>query len=182
MRMASHWTYAGWFTVLRLFAGAFWLVHGVSKFLGSAAYMPPSGYMPQIVQKAIMSQTGFYHDFLLNVVTPNINLFAELVRLGETLTGISLLLGVFTRFGGLVGCFLALNYMAINGEFTSWTTIGSLDAVAFMLSFLMLVVPAGRVAGVDVLLVRRRPAIRKDVVVPEVVEEPPPVTPTTPTA
>ncbi len=180
MRMASHWTYAGWFTLLRLYAGAFWIVHGVSKFLGSSAYMPPSGYMPQMVQKAVLTQTGFYHDFLLNVVTPNIHLFAELVRLGETLTGVSLLLGVFTRFGGLVGCFLALNYMALNGEFSSWTTIGSLDAIAFTISFLMLVVPAGRVAGVDVLLARR-PRVRNDVIVPEVVDEPPPAAPSAPT-
>lgn len=169
--MPSHWTYAGWFTVLRLYAGAFWLTHGIPKFLNSAAYMPPSGYMPQIVQKAVVSQTGFYHDFLLNVVTPNIGLFADLVRLGEVLVGCSLLLGVVTRFGGLVGCFLALNYMAVNNEFTSWTTIGSLDAVAFAISFLMLVVPAGRVAGVDALLVRR--PVRKDVVIPEIVDEPP---------
>jgi uncharacterized membrane protein YphA (DoxX/SURF4 family) len=175
MRMASHWTYAGWFTVLRLYAGVFWLSHGIPKFLNSAAYLPPSGFMPQLVQKAVMSQTGFYHDFLLNVVTPNIGVFAELVRLGEVLVGCSLLLGVFTRFGGLVGCFLALNYMAARGEFSTWETIGSLDAVAFMLSFMMLVVPAGRVAGVDALL-RRRPAVRKDLIVPELVEEPAPGT------
>lgn len=173
--MPSHWTYAGWFTVLRLYAGVFWLVHGVPKFLNSAAYMPPSGFLPQIVQKAVDSQTGFYHDFLLNVVTPNINLFGDLVRLGEVLVGCSLLLGVFTRFGGLVGCFLALNYMGINNEYHSWMTVGSLDAVAFMLSFLMLVVPAGRLAGVDALLVRR--PVRKDVVIPEIVEEPPPTQP-----
>lgn len=173
--MPSHWTYAGWFTVLRLYAGAFWLAHGIPKFLYSDKYMPPSGFMPQIVQKAAMSQTGFYHDFLLNVVTPNINLFAELVRLGEVLVGCSLILGVFTRFGGFIGCLLALNYMAINVEFTSWTTIGSLDAAAFMLSFLMLAVPAGRVAGVDAMLVRR--PVRKDVVIPEVVDEPPPTQP-----
>lgn len=173
--MPSHWTYAGWFTVLRLYAGVFWLVHGVPKFLNSAAFMPPSGFLPQIVQKAIDSQTGFYHDFLLNVVSPNINLFADLVRLGEVLVGCSLLLGLFTRFGGLIGCFLALNYMAINGEFSTWMTIGSLDAAAFMLSFLMLVVPAGRVVGVDAILVRR--PVRKDVVIPEVVEEPPPASP-----
>lgn len=173
--MPSHWTYASWFTVLRLYAGVFWLVHGIPKFLNSAAYMPPSGFMQQIVQKAIDSQTGFYHDFLINAVSPNINLFADLVRLGEVLVGCSLLLGLFTRFGGLVGCFLALNYMAINGEFSSWMTIGSLDAAAFMLSFLMLVVPAGRVVGVDAMLVRR--PVRKDVVIPEVVEEPPPASP-----
>lgn len=175
MRMPSHWTYAGWFTVLRLYAGAFWLSHGIPKFLNSDAFMPPSGYMPQVVQKAVISQTGFYHDFLLNVVTPNMGLFADLVRLGEVLVGCSLLLGVFTRFGGLIGCVLALNYMALNGEFSSWTTIGSLEAVAFMLSFLMLVVPAGRVVGVDAMLVRR--PVRKDVVIPEVVEEPPPASP-----
>jgi uncharacterized membrane protein YphA (DoxX/SURF4 family) len=177
--MASHWTYASWFTVLRLYAGLFWLSHGIPKFLNSSAYMPPSGYMPQAVQKGIMSQAGFYHDFLLNVVTPNIATFAELVRLGEVLVGCSLLLGIFTRFGGLVGCFLALNYMGMNNEFTDWKTIGSLDAVAFMLSFMMLAVPAGRVAGIDAML-GRRPPVRKDVLIPEVVEEPPPATPTSP--
>jgi uncharacterized membrane protein YphA (DoxX/SURF4 family) len=164
---------------LRLYAGVFWLSHGIPKFLNSAAFMPPAGYMPQAVQKSIVSQTGFYHDFLVNVVTPNITLFAELVRLGEVLVGCSLVLGIFTRFGGLVGCFLALNYMGINNEFTSWTTIGSLDAVAFVLSFLMLAVPAGRVAGVDAMLGRRQP-VRKDVVIPEIVDEPPPAAPTSP--
>ena len=176
MRLASHWTYAGWFTVLRLYAGLFWLVHGIPKFLDSAAFMPPSGFMPQIVQKAAASQSGFYHDFLVNVVIPNITLFAELVRLGEVLVGCSLVLGVFTRFGGLVGCFLALNYMAANGEFSKWSTIGSLDAAAFMLSFMMLAVPAGRLAGIDALL-GRRVVVRKDAVIPEVVEEPPLRTP-----
>lgn len=175
MRMPSHWTYASWFTLLRVYAGAFWLAHGISKFLNADAYMPPSGYMPQLVQKAVMSQTGFYHDFLLSVVTPNIALFADLVRLGEVLVGCSLLLGVLTRLGGLAGCFLTLNYMAAQGEFYSWTTVGSLDAVAFILSFMMLVVPAGRVAGIDALLFR--PRVRKDLVVPELVEEPPPAVP-----
>ncbi len=173
MRMASHWTYAGWFTALRIYAGIFWLAHGIPKFLNSAAYMPPNGFMAMIVAKGTQAQTGFYHDFLANVVGPNITIFAELVRLGEVCTGCVLLLGIFTRFGGLVGCFLALNYMAIQGEFASWTTIGSLDAVAFVLSFLMLAVPAGRVAGVDSLLYRP-PARRGPVIVPEVVEEPPP--------
>lgn len=171
MKIASHWTYASWFTVLRVYAGLFWLTHGIPKFLNAQAFMPPSGFLPQLVQKGILLQTGFYHDFLVNVVTPNINVFAELVRVGEVLTGCSLLLGIFTRFGGLVGCFLSLNYMAVQGEFASWMTIGSLDAAAFVLSFMMLAVPAGRIAGVDALL--GRTAVRKDVVVPEIVEEPP---------
>jgi uncharacterized membrane protein YphA (DoxX/SURF4 family) len=178
--MPSHWTYAGWFTVLRIYAGLFWLSHGVPKFLNSPMFMPPNGYMAQTVQKAVSSQTGLYHDFLANVVIPNIQLFAELVRLGEVLVGCALLLGIFTRFGGLVGCFLALNYMAAKGAFGSWETLGTLDAAAFMLSFMMLAVPAGRVAGVDALLWRGPRVRREPVLIPEVVEEPPPSAPHAP--
>lgn len=134
--------------------------------------MPPDGFMPVLVNKAIQTQTGFYHNFLAQIVAPNIQVFAELVRLGEVLVGCSLLLGIFTRLGGFVGCFLALNYMAANGEFSSFTTIGSLDACAFVLSFLMLAVPAGRVGGVDALL-RRRRAHEDPVVIAEFVDEPP---------
>ncbi len=172
MKMASHWTYAGWFTVLRIFTGAFWLVHGVPKFLNSAMFMPPGGFMAMAVQKGIQTHHGAYHTLLVNVVLPNIMLFAELVRLGEVLVGCALFLGIFTRFAGLVGCFLALNYFTNNGGFGSWTNIGSLDAAAFALSFMFLVVPAGRVAGVDALLYR--PRVRRErVLTPEVVEEPP---------
>lgn len=179
MRMPSHWTYASWFTLLRVYAGCFWLAHGIPKFLNAAAFMPPGGFMAQAVQRAATAQTGFYHGFLANVVVPNMGLFAELVRLGEVLVGCSLLLGIFTRFGGLIGCFLALNYMGLMGEFASWTTIGSLDAAAFVLSFLMLAVPAGRVAGVDALL-WRAPVRKEAVIVPEVVDEPPQTTPHAP--
>lgn len=175
MKMASHWTYATWFTILRIYTGLFWLVHGVPKFLDSAKFMPPDGFMPKAVQGAVAAQTGPYHDFLVSVVIPNINIFAELVRLGEVLTGLALFFGIFTRFGGLVGCFLALNYMGLQGEFAHFSTIGTLDGAAFVLSFLMLAVPAGRVVGVDALMTRRRvvatPAGPR--VTPEFVDEPP---------
>lgn len=173
MRLASHRTYAFWFTALRVYVGLFWLSHGVPKFLNASSFMPPGGFMSGMIAHAASTQTGFYHDFLVNVVTPNITLFAEMTRLGEVLVGCSLLLGVFTRLGGLVGCFLALNYAAAVGDFQSWTAIGSIEAVAFVLSFLMLVIPAGRVAGVDAVLVRP-PVERDPIVTPEFVDEPPP--------
>lgn len=175
MRPASHWSYATAFTALRLYAGLFWLSHGVPKFLNPAMFMPPNGVISISVSRAVQTQTGFYHDFLVNVVSPNIQLFAELVRLGEVLVGCSLLLGLFTRAGGLFGCFLALNYFALKAEYASWTGIGTLDAVAFVMSFLMLVMPAGRIAGVDALIYRS--GRRDDVIVPELVEEPRPAPP-----
>ena len=146
---------SGWLVILRVYAGFFWLVHGLPKFLNPAMFMPPNGYMGQMIAHASQTSTGFYHDFLVNVVTPNIGLFAELVRLGEVLVGISLILGFLTPLGGLVGCFLALNYMAASGDFHSAMGFGSLNAAALVLSFLAVVLPLGRVAGIDALLVRK---------------------------
>jgi len=143
-----------WLLVFRLFAGAFWLVHGLPKFLNPDMFMPPNGFMGQMIARASQTSTGFYHDFLVGTVQPNIGLFAELVRLGEVLTGMSLLLGFLTPLGGLVGCFLALNYLAAAGELHSAMGLGSLDAAAFALSFFCIVLPVGRFAGVDVLLAR----------------------------
>jgi uncharacterized membrane protein YphA (DoxX/SURF4 family) len=144
---------SGWLLIFRLYAGAFWLAHGIPKFLNPAMFMPPNGYMGQMIAHATLTNTGFYHDFLVNTVTPNIGLFAELVRLGEVLVGVSLLLGFLTPLGGLAGCFLALNYLAAAGEF-HWSGIGTLNAVALALSFFCMVLPAGRFAGIDALLVR----------------------------
>ena len=174
MKMPSHWTYAGWFTFLRLYTGIFWLSHGVPKFLDAQSFMPPGGFIVMAVQKGLTTHHGAYHAFLANVVAPNINLFAELDRLGEVLVGCALLLGIFTRFAGLVGCFLSLNYFTLNGGFGHWTSIGSLDAAAFVLSLMFLAVPAGRVVGVDALLTRR--TVREQPITPEIVEEPPPST------
>jgi len=53
-----------------------------------------------------------------------------------------------------VGCFLALNYLAAAGEF-HWSGVGTLNGVALALSFFCIVLPVGRFAGVDALLVRR---------------------------
>jgi uncharacterized membrane protein YphA (DoxX/SURF4 family) len=159
--------------LLRIYAGLFWLSHGIPKFTGSDKYMPPSGFMPQFVLQAVQGSTGFYHDFLVGVVTPHIALFAELVRLGEVLAGCSLLFGLLTRVGGLAGAFLALNYFLAKGGFTSWEAIGSPEAAAIALSLVNVLLPTGRYLGVDALFGGRR----KDVViVPEVVDERKPVT------
>lgn len=174
--MRGQWTLGFWFCVLRIYAGCFWLAHGVPKFLHSATFMPPNGFIVQAAQHAASSQSGWYHVFLAGTVLPNIHVFAELVRLGEVLTGCSLLLGIFTRAGGAVGCFLLLNYMAVNGEFASWTTLGSVEAAGFMLSLTFVLVPAGRIFGADALLLRTRSqqaASAEPRVIPEIVDEGP---------
>lgn len=174
MSLPSARYYAGWLAFLRIVVGLIWLAHGVPKFLQSARFMPPTGFMPIAVAEGIKSNTGFYHDFLLNVVTPNAPIFAELVRLGEVLVGLSLLFGLLTRLGALGGVFLALNYYFLNNPSLSFGSLGSLEFATLVLSAANFVFPAGRVLGVDALLGRKRP---EPPLIPEFVDEPAPTVP-----
>jgi uncharacterized membrane protein YphA (DoxX/SURF4 family) len=83
-----------------------------------------------------------------------VTLFAHLVAWGETLTGIALLLGLLTPVGAIGGMFLSLNYALSKG--VDLDAISGLDAAAFVLSFLCLVLPVGMVFGLDGLLWGRR--------------------------
>ncbi|MHB8146419.1 MAG: TQO small subunit DoxD [Vulcanimicrobiaceae bacterium] len=160
MKFPSSKTYAFWLALLRIFTGAAWIVHGTGKFTQSAMFMPPNGFIVGFIAKAASATTGPYHDFLVNVVQPNISIFAELVRLGEVLTGCALVLGIFTRFGGFVGVLLTLNYMAAKGAFGSLEGVAGIDAAMLALSAVNLVLPTGRMLGVDALLGRPRAAAR----------------------
>lgn len=172
--------YGGWLAIVRIVTGAIWLSHGVSKFTQSARFMPPGGVMASYVARGLQTASPPYHAFLANTVQPNIMLFAELVRLGEVLVGVSLVLGVLTRVGGFFGIVLTLNYIAARGHMLSSATLQSTDFALLMLSFIALVLPAGRVFGVDALLGRRAPRVER--VRAEFVPEPPRQGPSAPPA
>ena len=53
--------------------------------------------------------------------------FADLVRFGELCVGISLFLGLLTRFGALFGVLLPLSYLATRGALGSFSAWGALD-------------------------------------------------------
>ncbi len=161
MRLPSPSTYAFWLALLRIFAGAFWLMHGVPKFTQSQDFMPPNGAIVQMLNDSVAHTSGPYRQFLVSTVLPNISIFAELVRLGEVVAGCLLLLGFFTRLGGLIGVVLAFNYLSAKGPLTHTTAWSGLDAAAIVLSAINLVLPTGRFLGIDGLLaLARRPAAR----------------------
>ena len=149
-------TYARWLAVLRIFTGVFWLTHGVPKLLDPAAF-GPSGWIAGSVSEATAHGGGPYNAFLLHVVLPNAALFTHLVAWGETLAGVSLLLGLLTRAGGIVGMFLPLNYFMMKGSYAHLTALGGLDMAAVALSFINVALPTGLYAGLDGLLPARRP-------------------------
>jgi uncharacterized membrane protein YphA (DoxX/SURF4 family) len=180
VKLPSATTYAFWLAVVRLYTGAFWLMHGIPKFTQSAAFMPPSGMMTQFLNDSITHNTGPYQAFLTNVVLPNAGLFAELVRLGEVVAGALLILGCFTRLGGLIGVLLSLNYLSAKGGLMHLSVWSGLDSLALVLSFVCVVLPTGLVLGVDGLLARGKASTPATKAV--FVEEPPMTGPTAPTS
>ncbi|MEO9170161.1 MAG: TQO small subunit DoxD, partial [Candidatus Baltobacteraceae bacterium] len=167
--------------------GAFWLMHGIPKFTHSQIFMPPNGFIVQFVNSAITNTSGTYQAFLTNEVLPNIGIFAELVRLGEVVTGALLFFGFFTRYGGIIGMLLALNYLTAKGGIGHLSMWGGLDAAAFVICAVNVVLPTGRFLGIDALLRHRRPvAVRVGGpsaagVNAEFVDEPPMTGPSAPT-
>lgn len=146
---------ARWLAVIRIYTGIFWLLHGIPKIL-NPHFAQTDGLMANTLREASAGGVGAYHDFLVHTVLPNAPLFGHLVAWGETLTGVSLLLGLLTRLGGLVGVFLPLNYWLMKGGPSDLTTLGGLDWAAMALSFVSLVMPTGLVFGIDASLARGR--------------------------
>ena len=181
MKLPSSSTYGFWLAILRLYTGAFWLMHGIPKFTQSQDFMPPTGMMQTFVNNAVANTHGPYQAFLTNIVLPQAWIFAELVRIGEVVTGCLLLLGFFTRGGAAIGMLLALNYLTAKGGLTHVSMWSGIDAEAFVLCLISFVLPTGRVLGIDGLLahVRDRAAVTPQAVF---VDEPPMTGPTAPTA
>lgn len=145
---------AAWLGIIRIYTGIFWLIHGVQKLV-NPQFAGNNGMMVHIIGEAGQNASAPYHAFLTTVVLPNANAFAHLVAWGETLTGVSLLLGLLARVGGLGGMFLTLNYMLMKGSFATIDGYAGLDAAAFALSFLSLVLPTGMRFGLDGLIFGR---------------------------
>ena len=186
MKLPSPHGYAFWLALVRIYTGIFWLMHGVPKFTQSEMFMPPGGFMVQFIQQAITHTSGPYQHFLQNVVLPNAWLFAELSRLGEVTAGLLLLLGFYSRLGGIVGAILALNYLSAQGGLAHLRFWSGLDSTAFVLSLISVVLPTGRFLGIDGVLhaLRRRshPVAAPAPEQPVFVDEPPMTGPQAPSA
>lgn len=161
MNIPSSTTYAWWLSVLRIYTGAFWILYALPKFTNPNGFLPPNGSMATMIGQAASSTTGPYHAFIIGTVQPHIALFAQLERFGELGVGILLLLGLFTRLGGLLGALLAANYLLAAAQPPAGALV-SLNAVALALSAVHFVLPTGRFFGVDAMWGRRRYSVLDD--------------------
>ena len=141
----------GALVLLRVYLGAVFLVAALPKLRQD--FTPDlTGFVQQV---ALQRAHQFYRPFLEQVVLPNAPAFAALVTWVELLLGVTLVLGLLTRFSAAVALVLTLNYMFAKGAWF-WTP-SSNDAAFVAISLALLMGAAGRTLGLDAILARRWP-------------------------
>ena len=141
----------GALVLLRVYLGAVFLVAALPKL--QQDFTPGlTGFVQQV---ALQKAHQFYRPFLEQVVLPNAPVFAALVTWAELLVGVTLVLGLLTRFSAAVALVLTLNYMFAKGAWF-WTP-SSNDAAFVAIALALLIGAAGRTLGLDAFLARRKP-------------------------
>jgi uncharacterized membrane protein YphA (DoxX/SURF4 family) len=135
--------------LLRVLVGSMWWQQSLWK-------IPPNydGLRYWMEQQVAHAWIPLQVTFVRDLVLPNIAIFGPLVYLVEVAIGVSLILGLFSRGGALLGLLMGFNLWlglySAPGEWP-WTY-----AFLIIIQALFVIDPPGRRLGADVLL-RRRP-------------------------
>lgn len=90
-----------WPSLLRIVAGLYWLYFASQKWQGV-------GWMRSLIESsARVNPIPGLHEFLTSVVAPNWLPFALAQGAGETVVAVLLILGLGTRWAGILGLLLA---------------------------------------------------------------------------
>lgn len=134
--------------LVRIFVGLLW-------FQQLAWKMPPTfgGLRRYVESEAQHTFIPGYQAILTNVFLTHFSLLGALVWTAELLVGITLLFGLFTRFGAALALLLSIQlYVGLAYAPGEWYwTYGML----VLLALALLAVPAGRRLGLDQLLAPR---------------------------
>jgi uncharacterized membrane protein YphA (DoxX/SURF4 family) len=127
----------------RIGFGLYFLAQAMAK---TPAWLSDGGPLGQQLQNQLPRSEAFYRPFLEGAVLPNVTLFAQLVTIGEWVAGLSLVLGLLTRLGALIGIWLTLNYMLMKGL---PSLAGSSDRLFILACLVFVLASAGLVWGLD---------------------------------
>ena len=139
----------------RLYLGVIFLAAVYSKFtipVGFARAL--TGFLGSV---AMQSAGPAYKAILQSVVLPHAGLFAALIEMGELFVGVTLLLGLVTRFAAAAAIFLLANYFLAKG-LPVWSPASN-DMADIVLSIVVIAGAAGRVFGLDNYLSARYPNV-----------------------
>lgn len=114
--------------------------------------------MPQIISRQMAENPiGWYREFVAGTVLPHAATFAVLTAWGEALTGLSLMLGLFSGLGSLGALFLSLNY-----ALATWHMSAASQGFHYLLivvSLVLLLARSGRAGGMDGWIAWRWPGV-----------------------
>lgn len=131
--------------ILRLYIGWEWLQAGYEKLInpawfGDHAGSALTGFLNGALQKTSAAHpdvSSWYAWFIQNLVLPHTVIFSYVVSIGEVLTGMALILGLFTSVAAFAGGFMNMNYLLA----------GTVSINPIMLLIEILLILAWRVAG-----------------------------------
>ena len=141
--------------VLRFFIGCMWWQQTLWKLPPTYTDLPDgSGGLRYWVSKMLTGAALSWHnDLVQNVVLPHFLLFAPLVYAAEVFIGISLMLGLATRLGALLGALMAINlWLGLYRTPNEWPWT---YFFLIVIQLLFVIYHAGRSLGADALIRER---------------------------
>ena len=139
-----------WLVIVRELTGVYWLYFGVQKW---------SNYgwvRDTLTSAALNNPIPVYGEFLRNFVLPNWGFITVLETVAETLVGLGLIFGLFTRLSGLVGVLMATSLTLTMGfSFSDFALIFWYYALSLILNVTVLLSDTGRIFGLDQSILKR---------------------------
>lgn len=151
-RSASH----VWNWLARLFIGSLWWQQSLWKLPPTYTDQPngSGGLRYWMGEMAKYASTGLQQHFVKDVVLPHFYFFAPQVYFGEVFIAITLILGLFSRLGALLGSLMALNlWLGLYRSPSEWPWT-YFFLVVIQITFFFY--PPGRSLGMDAILRRQR--------------------------
>ncbi|MEO6528722.1 MAG: hypothetical protein ABIP93_19045 [Gemmatimonadaceae bacterium] len=131
---------------LRIAVGAYWLYEQHWKLPPDFGLHEPRGLMFAFRESAAYPTVPLFGAFIQDVVIPHFHLFGWLLLLTETVIGLSLLLGAWTKIGASLGVLQAVSLLVAQAS----TPEGPWIYLAILaLNLLVLVTPSARALSVD---------------------------------
>ena len=145
----------GWpFALLRIGVGVMFFRAGVDKVTRGEAWHDS---VAMWIERHFDQAFGFYRGFLEHVALPHHGLFAELVRWGELMLGVALILGLATRYAAVAGAVMMLNFWFAKAKEEPFWSASNYDALLILILLALAISSAGRVLGLDQHFARRWP-------------------------
>ena len=130
---------AFWLAIARVYLGAYWLIHGVSKLLNHGQLTIPP----------------WYHGMLAGPLAQNLRVAEPAVAIAEVIVGSLLILGLFTRLSALAAIALAAGFLT-KGAYPDYTAFAGNTAAITVLALLTFALASDFGLSFDKLRMTRR--------------------------